>query len=69
MAIDPVTETDEGYYQVEVWVGAGDHIQSPPRLVEVVPVGTIPVAGALGLSVLIGSCMVAGAVAVRRKNR
>jgi uncharacterized protein (DUF362 family) len=69
MTIDPVAESDEGYYQVEVWVGAGDHILSPPRFVDVVPVGTIPVAGAVGLSVLIGSCLLAGAVAVRRKNR
>lgn len=69
MTIDPVAESDQGYYQVEVWVGAGDHILSPLRFVDVVPVGTIPVTGSLGLGALIGACALAGAAAVRRKNR
>jgi len=69
MTIEPVAESDEGYYQVEVWVGVGDHIQSEPRFVEVVPVGTIPAAGVVGLSLLISACGLAGVVAVRHKSR
>jgi hypothetical protein len=69
LTIDPAAESDGGYYEVEVWVGAGDHIQSGPRFVGVVAPGTIPVAGAVGLGVLVVACAVAGAVAIRRKNR
>ena len=69
MTVDTVDESHEGSYQVEVWVGAGDRIESAPRFVEVVPVGSMPVAGAVGLGLLIGACVFAGAAAVRRKNR
>jgi len=69
LTLDPVAGSDEGYYQVEVWVGAGDHIQSPERFVDVVAPGTIPVAGAVGLGALVTACAVAGAVAIQRKNR
>lgn len=69
MTVDAVAEIHEGDYQVEVWVGEGDRIESVPRFVEVVPVGSMPVAGAVGLGLLIGACVLAGAAAVRRKNR
>jgi hypothetical protein len=68
MTINPVAEIDEGYYQVEVWVGVGDHLLSAARFVEVVAPGTIPVAGAVGLGVLVVACAVAGVVGVRRRN-
>ena len=66
LIIEEVVEADEGWYQVTVHTkGVG---VSDPFFLEVVPAGSLPVTGGLGIALLASACALAGAIGIRRRK-
>ena len=68
LVIERVGEADAGGYRVIVDTGGKALYTSPTFWVTVVPAGSLPLAGGLGLSVLAGACALVGLVGIRRKK-
>jgi hypothetical protein len=74
LALIGVTVDDSGEYSVVVddGEGGGDAayalFESRGHTVMVFPVGGAPLAGGLGLGLLVGACALAGVVSIRRKK-
>jgi hypothetical protein len=65
----PVTTDDEGTYTCRYDTGSGKEIFTTPAFeLDVLPAGSLPVAGIIGLALLAASTAWGGAVAIRRKK-
>jgi hypothetical protein len=64
---DPVNSGDEGVYRCEVDLGAKVVVVSEPVLVDVVPIGGLPVGGGLGMATLAGVLAALGLARSRRR--
>ncbi len=63
--------TDAGSYVCRIHTVAkapGDVIDSNPVVVNVVPAGSLPIAGGLGLALLAGACALGGVGSIRRRK-
>lgn len=62
-------QDDEGwYYVVATLPDKATELESAIVFITLVPVGSLPVAGGLGLALLAGACALAGAVGIRRRK-
>lgn len=62
-------QSDEGwYYVVATLPDKTTELESAIVFITLVPVGSLPVAGGLGLALLAGACALAGAVGIRRRK-
>ncbi|MBW7864604.1 MAG: hypothetical protein GX580_17325 [Candidatus Hydrogenedens sp.] len=62
-------QSDEGwYYVVATLPDKATELVSAITFITLVPVGSLPVAGGLGLALLAGGCALAGAVGIRRRK-
>lgn len=68
LVFDPVTEEDAGTYTVEYDDGTKIVTVSDPFILSVLPAGSVPAAGIVGLVALAGACGLGGARLVRRRN-
>ncbi len=68
LRIDPVTLADAGRYTVEADSGSKALIVSPPFILSVVPVGSLPAAGLVGILALSTSLAGSGIALVRRRR-
>lgn len=72
LIFESVEEQNEGFYRVTISYDDGTKATvaatSGSHYLEVVPEGTLPLAGGLGIAVLAGACAFAGAVGIRRKK-
>ncbi len=71
LIIPVLSLTDSGSYVCTVTTAdktAGDLVASNPVTVTVVPAGTLPIAGGLGLALLAGACALGGVGSIRRRK-
>lgn len=62
-------QSDAGWYYVEATLPDKDEpLVSDIVFITLVPVGSLPVAGGMGLALLAGACALAGAVGIRRRK-
>lgn len=65
----PVELTDAGTYSCEVNIpDKATVFLTDPTVLTVLPEGSLPVAGGMGLALLAGACALAGAVGIRRRK-
>lgn len=67
LVFDPVIADDSGIYTVTLDTGAKEIITSAPFVLNVVPMGSLPIAGLAGLALLGAGCAAAGTARMRRR--
>jgi len=65
--VDSVTEDDEGWYSCRVEDESKGVRTTEPVLIRVFPEGSMPVAGVLGLGILLTACGLGAVKLLRRK--
>ncbi|NLV42542.1 MAG: hypothetical protein GXY15_15120 [Candidatus Hydrogenedentes bacterium] len=69
LVFDPVTVADAGSYSCELNIpDKATVFLTDPAVLTVLPEGSLPVAGGMGLALLAGACALAGAVGIRRRK-
>ena len=68
ITFDPVLQTDAGSYVCRYTPEGKETAETPPYLLEVLPPGSLPVAGIIGLCFGAGACMFGGILALRRRK-
>jgi len=69
LAFSPVAMSDSGSYSCEVNIpDKATVFLTDPAVLTILPAGSLPVAGGMGLALLAGACALAGAVGIRRRK-